>query len=111
MFFFFLEIKATVVYPATEKHLQKYLRQEVHLVRETWEDYKNITLPFIQAQSFSIQVWALLLLRGVWGCVSLCRGGEPAGGGASGTAVVTLAATNMASSVCSGTRVDLHDEN
>lgn len=52
------------MYPATEKHLQKYLRQEVHLVRETWEDYKNITLPFIQSQSFSIQVWALLLLRG-----------------------------------------------
>lgn len=53
----FLEIKATVVYPATEKHIQKYLRQEVHLIRETWEDYKNITLPFIQSQSFSIQVW------------------------------------------------------
>lgn len=52
----FLEIKATVVYPATEKHIQKYLRQEVHLIRETWEDYKNITLPFIQSQSFSIQV-------------------------------------------------------
>ncbi|KAM4757437.1 m7GpppX diphosphatase isoform 4-T5 [Cyanocitta cristata] len=49
------EIKATVVYPATEKHIQKYLRQEVHLIRETWEDYKNITLPFIQSQSFSIQ--------------------------------------------------------
>ncbi|KAM6334489.1 m7GpppX diphosphatase isoform 3-T7 [Alca torda] len=49
------EIKTTVVYPATEKHLQKYLRQEVHLIRETWEDYKNITLPFIQSQSFSIQ--------------------------------------------------------
>ncbi|XP_058712869.1 m7GpppX diphosphatase isoform X2 [Poecile atricapillus] len=60
------EIKATVVYPATEKHIQKYLRQEVHLIRETWEDYKNITLPFIQSQSFSIQVgflghWCSLL--------------------------------------------------
>lgn len=49
-----------MVYPATEKHLQKYLRQEVHLIRESWEDYKNITLPFIQSQSFSIQVGALL---------------------------------------------------
>ncbi|XP_042656512.1 m7GpppX diphosphatase [Tyto alba] len=55
------EIKTTVVYPATEKHLQKYLRQEVHLVRETWEDYKNITLPFIQSQSFSIQ-WVYNIL-------------------------------------------------
>ncbi|NXJ11383.1 DCPS diphosphatase, partial [Odontophorus gujanensis] len=56
------EIKATVVYPATEKHLQKYLRQEVHLIRETWEDYKNITLPFIQSQSFSIQ-WVYNILE------------------------------------------------
>ncbi|KAM4885775.1 m7GpppX diphosphatase isoform 2-T2 [Sylvia borin] len=56
------EIKATVVYPATEKHIQKYLRQEVHLIRETWEDYKNITLPFIQSQSFSIQLEDLYLI-------------------------------------------------
>ncbi|XP_053943017.1 m7GpppX diphosphatase [Cuculus canorus] len=56
------ELKATVVYPATEKHLQKYLRQEVHLVRETWEDYRNITLPFIQSQSFSIQ-WVYNILE------------------------------------------------
>ncbi|XP_064326813.1 m7GpppX diphosphatase [Phalacrocorax carbo] len=56
------EIKTTVVYPATEKHLQKYLRQEVYLIRETWEDYKNITLPFIQSQSFSIQ-WVYNILE------------------------------------------------
>ncbi|XP_015739491.2 m7GpppX diphosphatase isoform X3 [Coturnix japonica] len=56
------EIKVTVVHPATEKHLQKYLRQEVHLIRETWEDYKNITLPFIQSQSFSIQ-WVYNILE------------------------------------------------
>lgn len=56
------EIKTTVVYPATEKHLQKYLRQEAHLIRETWEDYKNITLPFIQSQSFSIQ-WVYNILE------------------------------------------------
>uniref|UniRef100_A0A8C8SRX8 m7GpppX diphosphatase n=1 Tax=Pelusios castaneus TaxID=367368 RepID=A0A8C8SRX8_9SAUR len=56
------EIKTTVVYPATEKHLQKYLRQEVYLIRETREDYKNITLPFIQSQSFSIQ-WVYNILE------------------------------------------------
>ncbi|XP_074832956.1 m7GpppX diphosphatase isoform X1 [Carettochelys insculpta] len=56
------EIKTTVVYPATEKHLQKYLRQEVYLIRETGEDYKNITLPFIQSQSFSIQ-WVYNILE------------------------------------------------
>ncbi|XP_068773157.1 m7GpppX diphosphatase [Struthio camelus] len=56
------QIKTTVVYPATEKHLQKYLRQEVHLIRETWEDYETITLPFIQSQSFSIQ-WVYNILE------------------------------------------------
>ncbi|KAM7138089.1 m7GpppX diphosphatase [Macrochelys suwanniensis] len=56
------EIKTTVVYPATEKHLQKYLRQEVYLIRETGEDYKNIALPFIQSQSFSIQ-WVYNILE------------------------------------------------
>nr|XP_016851948.1 PREDICTED: m7GpppX diphosphatase [Anolis carolinensis] len=49
------EIKTTVVYPASEKHVQKYLHQEVYLIQESGEDYKNITLPFIEAQSFSIQ--------------------------------------------------------
>lgn len=102
------EIKATVVYPATEKHLQKYLRQEVHLIRETWEDYKNITLPFIQSQSFSIQVWHCCFSRVSGapcpsaGVESLKRCFRPD--------AVTLPLTNVASSVCSGTRVDLDGE-
>nr|XP_028563629.1 m7GpppX diphosphatase isoform X3 [Podarcis muralis] len=56
------EIKTTVVYPATEKHLQKYLRQELSLIQETGEDYKKITLPFIESQSFSIQ-WVYNILE------------------------------------------------
>ncbi|XP_034399180.1 m7GpppX diphosphatase [Cyclopterus lumpus] len=49
------EIKTTVVCPATEKHIKKYQRQESSLVEETGEDYKSITLPYIQKQSFSVQ--------------------------------------------------------
>ncbi|XP_026212995.1 m7GpppX diphosphatase-like [Anabas testudineus] len=49
------EIKTTVVCPATEKHVNKYQRQESFLVEETWEDYQTITLPYIQVQSFSVQ--------------------------------------------------------
>ncbi|XP_063167152.1 m7GpppX diphosphatase isoform X2 [Candoia aspera] len=56
------EIKTTVVYPATEKHLQKYLCRAVYLIRETGEDYKNVTLPFIESQSFSIQ-WVYNILE------------------------------------------------
>ncbi|XP_012864882.1 PREDICTED: m7GpppX diphosphatase [Dipodomys ordii] len=55
------DVKTTVVYPATEKHLQKYLRQDLRLVRETGEDYKNITLPHLEAQSLSIQ-WVYNIL-------------------------------------------------
>lgn len=55
-YLFYPEIKTTVIRPATEKHIKKYLHQEVYLVQEKGEDYKNITLPFIESQSFSIQV-------------------------------------------------------
>ncbi|XP_027436099.1 m7GpppX diphosphatase isoform X2 [Zalophus californianus] len=56
------DVKTTVVYPATEKHLQKYLRQDLHLVRETGSDYKNITLPHLESQSLSIQLDDLYLI-------------------------------------------------
>ncbi|XP_073922496.1 m7GpppX diphosphatase isoform X2 [Castor canadensis] len=55
------DIKTTVVYPATERHLQKYLRQDLHLIRETGDDYKNITLPHLESQSLSIQ-WVYNIL-------------------------------------------------
>lgn len=57
-----------MVYPATEKHLQKYLRQDLCLVRETGGDYRNITLPYLESQSLSIQVTCHCILdwpRGV----------------------------------------------
>lgn len=56
------EIKTTVVCPATEKHVKKYLRQETYLVQETGEDYRSITLPYIQSQSFSVQ-WVYNILE------------------------------------------------
>nr|XP_046262970.1 m7GpppX diphosphatase [Scatophagus argus] len=56
------EIKTTVVCPATEKHVKKYQRQESFLVEETDEDYRSITLPYIEKQSFSIQ-WVYNILE------------------------------------------------
>ncbi|KAJ1149549.1 hypothetical protein NDU88_002356 [Pleurodeles waltl] len=56
------EIKTTLIFPATEKHIKKYLRQEVFLIQETGEDYRNITLPFIESQSFSLQ-WVYNILE------------------------------------------------
>lgn len=45
-----------MICPATEKHVKKYLRQEMFLIEETEEDYQSITLPYITSQSFSVQV-------------------------------------------------------
>ena len=49
-------MKTSLVYPATQKHIDKYSTQEMFIVEETPEDYKNITLPFIESEQFSIQV-------------------------------------------------------
>lgn len=46
----------TVVCPATEKHVKKYQRQESYLVEETADDYRAITLPYVESQGFSLQV-------------------------------------------------------
>ena len=51
-----LEVKATLVCPATAKHLEKYTQQEMFLVTETEQDYRDITLPFLLKSQFSLQV-------------------------------------------------------
>ncbi|TRY96590.1 hypothetical protein DNTS_007578 [Danionella cerebrum] len=45
-----------------EKHIKKYLHQEVFLVEESGEDYRNLTLPYISGQSFSLQ-WVYNILE------------------------------------------------
>lgn len=63
-------LKSTVIYPATAKHLEKYSAQDVHFIYETPSDYETITLPFIEEQSFSIQVCLeatrLWIMCGLW---------------------------------------------
>ncbi|XP_053307667.1 m7GpppX diphosphatase [Spea bombifrons] len=56
------EIKTTVICPATEKHIKKYQRQDVCLIHETGDDYDSVTLPFIEAQSLSVQ-WVYNILE------------------------------------------------
>ncbi|XP_076875402.1 m7GpppX diphosphatase [Brachyhypopomus gauderio] len=56
------EIKTTVICPATEKHVKKYLHQEIFLIEESGDDYRNITLPYISSQSFSVQ-WVYNILE------------------------------------------------
>ena len=49
-------VKNTLIYPATEKHLNKYAAQSTYLVTETPEIYQKVTLPFIQEQAEHLQV-------------------------------------------------------
>ena len=54
------DLKLLTIYPATEAHIKKYSHQVWHVVHETPQDYMAITRPFIESQSFDIQVKELL---------------------------------------------------
>ncbi|XP_054718326.1 m7GpppX diphosphatase-like [Uloborus diversus] len=47
------DVKATIIYPATSKHIEKYQYQPRLLFCETAEVYKTIVLPFLESQTFS----------------------------------------------------------
>jgi len=55
--------KSTFIYPASEKHIEKYRFKPLHLIYESAEDYKNLTLPFIQESQFNID-WVYNILDG-----------------------------------------------
>ena len=50
------DLRLMAVYPATEAHIQKYSQPICHMIHETPEKYATITKPFIESQSFDIQV-------------------------------------------------------
>jgi m7GpppX diphosphatase len=50
------EIRVTTVYPATDKHVQKYESQKRRFVLETPASYEEITKPFAEKQSLSLNV-------------------------------------------------------
>jgi m7GpppX diphosphatase len=42
------DVKASLIYPATETHIMKYDTQKFHVVKETPEIYKNAVVPYIE---------------------------------------------------------------
>ncbi|XP_033121717.1 m7GpppX diphosphatase-like [Anneissia japonica] len=54
-------VKTTVIYPATERHILKYTAQNINLISETYDDYVNITLPYLKSRQFSVQ-WVYNIL-------------------------------------------------
>ncbi|KAK1123795.1 hypothetical protein K0M31_008486 [Melipona bicolor] len=48
-------INATIIHPATAKHIEKFRRKKLYIVDETYELYQKITLPYIESNSFSLE--------------------------------------------------------
>nr|CAG4643223.1 EOG090X06NK [Ilyocryptus agilis] len=58
----FNALKATVIHPATEKHIEKYSERDRYLIEETPSIYKSVTLPHIEESKFNIQ-WVFNILE------------------------------------------------
>lgn len=56
------QLKVTIIYPATEKHIVKFETQTKHLVEETAEDYRTVTLPHLEEEQFSLE-WIYNILE------------------------------------------------
>jgi m7GpppX diphosphatase len=56
-------IKATIIHPANAKHIDKWMRQEVRLLLESADQYRNITLPFIGDHQLKVE-WVHNILDG-----------------------------------------------
>ena len=52
----FAVVRSTLIYPATDKHVQKYRKQKRFVFVETPDLYENVIKPFIKENQFSTQV-------------------------------------------------------
>lgn len=55
-------LNATIIYPATEKLIQKYASQVIHIVEETPALYDSLTLPHILKTQNSLEVRIVVLI-------------------------------------------------
>lgn len=56
------QLKTTIIYPATEKHIVKFEAQARYLVEETAEDYQTVTLPHLEKEQLSLE-WVFNILE------------------------------------------------
>lgn len=49
------QLKVTIIYPATEKHIVKFSAQPKYLVEETAQDYQTVTLPHLEQEQLSLE--------------------------------------------------------
>uniref|UniRef100_A0A915PSN8 m7GpppX diphosphatase n=1 Tax=Setaria digitata TaxID=48799 RepID=A0A915PSN8_9BILA len=57
----FAGIKTTLINPCTEKHIAKYRDQKRYVIHETPDDYKSITLTYLEGHQFTLK-WIFNLL-------------------------------------------------
>lgn len=55
------EVRVMGVYPATEEHIAKYSDQKLRMVHESPHLYQTVTKPFIQSQSFAVEVSTIFI--------------------------------------------------
>ncbi|EDW66976.1 m7GpppX diphosphatase [Drosophila virilis] len=55
-------VKGTVIYPATDKHIEKYSICQKYIINETPDLYKSVTLPYISTSQFSLD-WVYNILE------------------------------------------------
>lgn len=49
------QLKVTIIYPASEKHIVKFSAQPKHLLEETAQDYQTVTLPHLEREQLSLE--------------------------------------------------------
>uniref|UniRef100_A0A336MJX6 m7GpppX diphosphatase n=1 Tax=Culicoides sonorensis TaxID=179676 RepID=A0A336MJX6_CULSO len=55
-------IKLNIIHPVTEKHIQKYSNQNLFIVQETADQYREITEPYLTKGQFSLD-WCYNILE------------------------------------------------
>lgn len=49
------QLKVTIIFPASEKHIVKFSAQPKHLLEETAQDYQTVTLPHLVREQLSLE--------------------------------------------------------
>jgi m7GpppX diphosphatase len=59
------DLKVNLIYPCTEKHIQKYSQQQLHMVTETTEIYSKYVRPYMEKQRSEGRLdWMYNILEG-----------------------------------------------
>lgn len=56
------QLKVSIIYPASEKHISKYSAHARYLVEETVDDYRSVTLPHLEQEQLSLE-WLYNILE------------------------------------------------